>query len=94
MAGTGDFEEFVRDVDPKLRRALSAHVAREDVADAVAVAFEHAWKHWSRVRKPGLVLLIFGSITVVVLSDRRPLRVHPAGAVLELPRGARADHHP
>src|SRR6476659_2087419 len=45
-----DFEAFVRDVDPKLRRALSAHYPREEVSDAVASAFEHAWKHWPRVR--------------------------------------------
>ena len=34
-----EFEGFVRTVDPQLRRALSGHLPREDVADAVAEAF-------------------------------------------------------
>jgi DNA-directed RNA polymerase specialized sigma24 family protein len=45
-----EFEEFVRTVDPQLRRALSGHLPREAVADAIAEAFAHAWQHWRRVR--------------------------------------------
>ena len=44
-----DFEEFVRTVDPQLRRALSGHLPQDQVADAVAEAFAYAWQHWERV---------------------------------------------
>jgi DNA-directed RNA polymerase specialized sigma24 family protein len=43
------FEQFVHEVDPQLRRALSAHMSPEHVADAIAEAFAYAWQHWGRV---------------------------------------------
>jgi RNA polymerase sigma-70 factor (ECF subfamily) len=46
---TDEFEGFVRMVEPQLRRALSGHLPREEVADAVAEAFAYAWQHWPRV---------------------------------------------
>lgn len=45
-----EFEAFVRAIDPRLRRALSAHLPPELVADGVAEAFAYAWQHWRRVR--------------------------------------------
>jgi DNA-directed RNA polymerase specialized sigma24 family protein len=43
------FEQFVRTTEPGLRRALSGHLAREAVADALAEAFAYAWEHRDRV---------------------------------------------
>jgi DNA-directed RNA polymerase specialized sigma24 family protein len=43
------FEQFVRTTEPGLRRALTGHLAREAVADALAEAFAYAWEHWDRV---------------------------------------------
>jgi DNA-directed RNA polymerase specialized sigma24 family protein len=43
------FEEFVADVEPRLRRALSGHVDRGDVADCVAAALGYAWENRQRV---------------------------------------------
>lgn len=44
-----DFEVFVTRVRPQLTRALSGHVPRADVGDAVAEALAYAWEHRSRV---------------------------------------------
>lgn len=43
------FEEFVRRVEPGLRRALTGHLAAEQVPDALAEAFAYAWQHRERV---------------------------------------------
>lgn len=45
-----EFEAFVKETDPQLRRALSAHLHRDEVADAIAEAFVYAWRNWDRVR--------------------------------------------
>jgi RNA polymerase sigma-70 factor (ECF subfamily) len=47
----GEFEAFVQAMDPQLRRALSAHLPPERVADAIAEAFAYAWQHWKRVQE-------------------------------------------
>jgi DNA-directed RNA polymerase specialized sigma24 family protein len=44
-----EFERFVRDVEPGLRRALTGHLDREQVPDALAEAFAYAWQHRGRV---------------------------------------------
>jgi len=49
MTRDGQFEQFVRTTEPGLRRALTGHLAREAVADALAEAFAYAWEHWDRV---------------------------------------------
>src|SRR5690242_1244478 len=49
MGPNGEFDQFVRTTEPGLRRALSGHLAREAVADALAEAFAYAWEHWDRV---------------------------------------------
>jgi DNA-directed RNA polymerase specialized sigma24 family protein len=49
MDDDGEFERFVRQVEPELRRALTGHLAPGVVADAVAEAFAYAWQHRERV---------------------------------------------
>jgi DNA-directed RNA polymerase specialized sigma24 family protein len=49
MGSDYEFEQFVRTIEPGLRRALTGHLAREAVADALAEAFAYAWEHWDRV---------------------------------------------
>jgi DNA-directed RNA polymerase specialized sigma24 family protein len=43
------FAHFVREVEPGLRRALTGHLARDEVLDALAEAFAYAWQHRDRV---------------------------------------------
>lgn len=44
-----DFEQFVRDVEPRLRRALVGLLGVDQTADAVADAFAWAWENWETV---------------------------------------------
>src|SRR4051794_14822906 len=44
-----DFDAFVRQVEPRLRRALAGHLRLEDVPDAVAEALGYAWEHWDEL---------------------------------------------
>lgn len=48
-----DFEAFVRDAEPRLRKALVAARGPVDGRDAVAEALAYAWEHWPRVRTMG-----------------------------------------
>jgi len=43
------FTGFVREVEPRLRRALIATYGRERGREATAEALAWAWEHWSRV---------------------------------------------
>lgn len=43
------FTEFVVEVEPRLRRALSAAFGFEVGRDAAAEALVYGWKHWDRV---------------------------------------------
>jgi RNA polymerase sigma-70 factor (ECF subfamily) len=45
----GEFTDFARTVEPKLRYALSGAYPREVVRDAVQDALIYAWEHWDRV---------------------------------------------
>lgn len=45
-----DFDEFVREVEPRLRRALTAARGSHLGRDATAEALAYAWEHWDRVR--------------------------------------------
>jgi DNA-directed RNA polymerase specialized sigma24 family protein len=45
----GEFEMFVIEVEPGLRRALSGHMPSDRVPDALSEAFTYAWEHWDRV---------------------------------------------
>jgi len=43
------FSSFVREIEPRLRRALIGAVGVDAVPDAVAEALAYAWENWSRV---------------------------------------------
>jgi DNA-directed RNA polymerase specialized sigma24 family protein len=45
-----EFEAFVRDVEPSLRRALVSAYGFERGRDATAEALGWAWQHWDRTR--------------------------------------------
>ena len=45
------FTSFVREAEPKLRRALVAALGAEAGRDAAAEALAYAWEHWERVRR-------------------------------------------
>ena len=44
------FVGFVRETEPKLRRALIAAAGGQRGREAACEAFEYAWEHWDRVR--------------------------------------------
>ncbi len=78
-AGSDAFEAFVRDVEPRLRRALVAAYGFEDGRDAAAEALGYAWEHWERLHDmanlPGYLYRVGQSRRrrfrgVPVLSDR------------------------
>jgi RNA polymerase sigma factor (sigma-70 family) len=50
---SAEFEVFVRDTEPRLRRALVAAYGFEDGRDATAEALGFAWEHWDRLREMG-----------------------------------------
>lgn len=45
-----EFEAFVTETEPRLRRALVAAYGSEDGRDAAAEALAYGWEHWDRVR--------------------------------------------
>lgn len=49
-ASRDGFEEFVREAEPQLRRALVAAYGSEAGRDAAAEALAYAWEHWERLR--------------------------------------------
>jgi DNA-directed RNA polymerase specialized sigma24 family protein len=51
MRRDGEFEQFVLTMEPGLRRALAAFLARDAVGDALAEAFAYAWEHRDRVMR-------------------------------------------
>src|SRR6476660_3963640 len=48
-ADEDEFERFVIRIEPRLRRALTGHMARDSVGDALAEAFAYAWEHRDRI---------------------------------------------
>jgi DNA-directed RNA polymerase specialized sigma24 family protein len=50
VSRTEEFEVFVNEVEPGLRRALSGHLSADRVPDALSEAFTYAWQHWDRVQ--------------------------------------------
>lgn len=48
---TGSFSEFVRDLEPRLRRALCVALGRDAGQEATAEALAYGWEHWDRVRE-------------------------------------------
>lgn len=45
-----EFEQFVRDTEPRLSRALAAAYGFEEGRDATAEALAYAFEHWDRLR--------------------------------------------
>jgi DNA-directed RNA polymerase specialized sigma24 family protein len=45
------FDRFVREVEPRLRRAFVAAYGSERGRDATAEALAWAWSHWSRIQR-------------------------------------------
>ena len=77
-----EFEMFVRDAEPRLRRALIGAVGVDRVADAVGEALAYAFTHWSEIRVMDNAV---GFLYRVGQSKSRPrkrlqvLRVEPVG---------------
>jgi hypothetical protein len=46
----GEFTAFMREVEPRLHRALVAFCGWEGAQDATAEALAYAWEHWPRIR--------------------------------------------
>ncbi len=45
----GGFDEFVKEVEPMLRRALAGCMPRDQVHDGLSEAFAYAWEHWDEM---------------------------------------------
>ena len=77
-----EFEVFVRDAEPRLRRALIGAVGVDRVADAVGEALAYAFTHWPEIRVMDNPV---GFLYRVGQSKSRPrkrllvLRVEPVG---------------
>lgn len=72
VVGPG-FSEFVREVEPRLRRALVAAFGADIGREATAEALAYGWEHWERVRhleNPAGYLYRVGQSW----AKRRPLR--------------------
>jgi DNA-directed RNA polymerase specialized sigma24 family protein len=50
-SGTEGFESFVREVEPRLKRALIAALGVERGLEAAAEAVSYGWQHWDRVHQ-------------------------------------------
>jgi DNA-directed RNA polymerase specialized sigma24 family protein len=50
-SGTDGFESFVREVEPRLKRALIAALGVERGLEAAAEAVSYGWQHWDRVHQ-------------------------------------------
>jgi DNA-directed RNA polymerase specialized sigma24 family protein len=48
---TEDFETFVSEVEPRLRRALVAAYGTQKGRDATAAALGWAWEHWNKLEQ-------------------------------------------
>jgi len=46
---THNFEDFARQAEPRLRRALLGSVGADRMPDAVAEALGYGWEHWDEV---------------------------------------------
>lgn len=49
MLSIDSFDVFAREVEPRLRQALSATLGSDLGRDATADALAYGWEHWSRV---------------------------------------------
>jgi DNA-directed RNA polymerase specialized sigma24 family protein len=80
-----DFEAFVLETEPLLRRALVSAYGYEDGREAAAEALAYAWEHWARVREmPNAVGYLFRVARSSATRGRRWRRPVP---LLALPPG-------
>lgn len=49
MRKTADFEAFVADAEPRLRRAFAGSLGLDRAGDALSEAFAYAWEHRSKL---------------------------------------------
>lgn len=69
-----EFDHFVRNAEPRLRRALTAARGPQLGRDATAEALAYAWEHWDRVR---IMANPVGYLYRVGQSRTRPRRTRP-----------------
>ena len=81
-ADEAEFEAFVGDVEPRLRRALVATYGAERGREATAEALAWAWAHWSKVQAmanaPGYLYRVGQSRTRTRRSGLLPAPASPA----------------
>jgi RNA polymerase sigma-70 factor (ECF subfamily) len=70
-----DFEVFVRDAEPRLRRALIGALGVDATADAVAEALAYAFANWSEVRTMGNPVGYLYRVGQSKSRPRKPLRL-------------------
>ncbi len=70
-----DFTEFVRVVEPRLRRALIGAVGADRTHDAVAHALMWAWENWSEVEPMANPAGYLYRVARSSLRERQPTRV-------------------
>lgn len=77
---TPEFADFVRDTEPRLRRALVATWGPELGREATAEALVYAWSNWDRVSgmdNPGGYLYVVGKRSVKPPLPPPPLQAVP-----------------
>jgi len=50
VAVNEDFSQFVTELEPRLRRVLTAHLGIDMAEEATADALSYAWEHWEQFR--------------------------------------------
>ena len=68
------FAEFVREAEPRLRRALCAAFGAQDGRAAAAYALGHAWENWSAISRKSNPI---GYLWVVGRNEARRARQRP-----------------
>ncbi|HUQ39763.1 MAG TPA: sigma-70 family RNA polymerase sigma factor [Acidimicrobiales bacterium] len=81
-----DFETFVRDHEPRLRRALTGARGALDGRDATAEALAYAWEHWDDVQRMTNPLGYLYRVGQSRTRSRKATPLAPAG-VSEMPEG-------
>lgn len=101
----GAFEIFVKEIEPRLREALSASLGSDRGREAAADALAFAWEHWDRIREmdnPTGYLYVLGRdrgrkaarrrvVTLLPVDPQRMPWVEPGlvGALEQLPERQR-----
>lgn len=78
------FEEFARQIEPRLRDSLSATLGTDLGREATAEALAYAWEHWTKVSamdNPAGYLYVVGRDRGRRLRPRRRVALMPADPV-------------